>query len=78
MPQINPKTGKPYPDTPAGRAASEAEYKSRQKTAARKTANAKATAFGAAKKRPSALKKKAWLKILTKRRGNSRWQLTKP
>lgn len=69
MPQINPKTGKPYPDTPAGRAASEAEYKSRQKTAARKTANAKATAFGAAKKRPSALKKKAMAKNPYKKKG---------
>ena len=31
MPMINPKTGKPYPNTSAGRAASKAEYERRAK-----------------------------------------------
>jgi len=31
MPLMNPKTGKPYPDTPAGKAASKAEYERRAK-----------------------------------------------
>ncbi|MAO23309.1 MAG: hypothetical protein CMJ25_21355 [Phycisphaerae bacterium] len=33
MPMINPKTGKPYPNTPAGKAASKAEYERRAKAA---------------------------------------------
>lgn len=31
MPMINPKTGKPYPNTPAGKAASQAEYDRQRK-----------------------------------------------
>ena len=33
MPLMNPKTGKPYPNTPAGNAASKAEYLRRAKAA---------------------------------------------
>ena len=68
MPQINPKTGKPYPDTPAGKAASEAEYK-RIKAAAQKIARANASKSGVGKKRLSALKKKAMAKSPYKKKG---------
>ena len=69
MPQIDPKTGKPYPNTPAGRAASDAEYKARQKAAARKTANAKATVFGSGKPKKLVAKKKAMAKSPYKKKG---------
>jgi len=69
MPLINPKTGKPYPNTPAGRAASDAAYKSLQKAAARKTARAKANVFGSGKPKKLATKKKAMAKSPYKKKG---------
>ena len=56
MTTINPKAGKPYPNTPAGRAASDAADKSLQRAADRKAANAKANRFGSGK--PKLAKKK--------------------
>lgn len=58
MPMINPKTGKPYPNTPAGRAARDAADKSLQKAAARKKAMARATVVGSGKPKNLATKKR--------------------
>ena len=69
MPTINPKTGKPYPNTPAGRAASDAEYKARQRAAARKAARAKSTMLGPGKNKKLAAKKKRMATSSFKKKG---------